>query len=55
MKAGLIRNEQRFFQDQINAKHGTKFNMPVVSVAFGKSARRGLTDHQGQEVGRPSK
>jgi len=40
------------YQDQINAKYGTKFKMPVVyystlmSVAYGKSAKEAALDGQ---------
>jgi heterodisulfide reductase subunit B2 len=40
------------YQDQINAKHGTKFNIPVtyysslMSVAYGRSAKESALDGQ---------
>jgi heterodisulfide reductase subunit B len=48
----LCQANTEIYQDQINAKYGTKFNMPVVyystlmSVAFGRSAKDAALDGQ---------
>jgi len=48
----LCQMNTEVYQDQINAKHGTKFNMPVVyysqllSVAYGKNEKESALDGQ---------
>ena len=48
----LCQMNTEVYQDQINAKHGTKFNMPVVyystllSVAYGKNEKDSGLDGQ---------